>query len=227
MIGSDSHFLQMCAQAAEVEVYVAQMPQQDAQACHARNVHNRTFGDVAAAAQALEEPPAAAIRLDCTSLTSAGSQQQPPHGNDFGGNAACDAHAPLHSDSPLGSKRKSEDGMTEPSPAKRAKSKEPDGILNPHHNDDRGSGHEGQKMSDSELLASVDAGLRAHNGGSGGGEAKSRWEADEDDNEGGDKSNATADTAAQNAATVARNGATVGALPCSPTSVIITMYATR
>jgi hypothetical protein len=150
------------AQAANVEVYVTQMPRQDAVECHARNIHHRSFADISAAVDALEPPPAATVLLECTCFTDTPAPDP-------------DSVVPPHSPAveprrlrrffeaaslPRGS---CEGGLG----VKRAKTEESEG----------GRG----RVSDRELLESVDKGLAAAEGVAVEDMAKSRWEEDSEE----------------------------------------------
>jgi hypothetical protein len=160
-------------QAANVEVYVTQMPQQDVAMCHARNVHKRSLEDVSAASASLEAPPPAAVRLDCSCLVDLPGQPPVPT------ESAATGDATVSDGSAQAPKRRFSEAPgdgDDAGPLKRAKSEEPiDGFA---------VTDAGRALSDSALLASVDAGLRAHDERKGATEAKSRWEADEEDDAG-------------------------------------------
>ena len=191
------------AQAANVEVYVTQMPSQDAEACHARNVHSRSLEDISAAVGALEDAPPAAVRLDCACLVELPGQPPVPTSE-----APDDTAAEAHPSEP-DAKRKSADSPKGASEPKRAKSAEPEGAAG------AGSSSSGKgAVSDSELLASVSQGLQAHaqGGARGGGEARSRWE-DEDESDNGSAANGAGAGSGGRSNGVLKSRSSLGAWP--------------
>ena len=184
-------------QAANVEAYVTQTPQQGPAACHARSGHSRTLADIEAAAVALEPAPPAVVQLDCAQFC--GEDAPPPlppadpaaNGVDSEGQQAADGHA---APAPKSKRKFAED------PSVLSKHTET-GKLAKHTEDDRGgvisSNHvatatdsnskDANAMSDVDLLAAIDETLTARAGAKpSSAVGKSRWEAASDSEDGFD-----------------------------------------
>jgi hypothetical protein len=150
-----------------------------------RNVHDRSYADIAAAAEALQPPPPTMLRMDPSALLGDGAvaKGDAKRGRSETADAAARGGWELEARTAAPTKRSKSDGD-----AKGAMS---DSELLAHLNQDlaeaptgppRGKGAAGQGAAQSRVNGAAVAGGAAEEAG-----PRSRWEAsDDDDNDGGD-----------------------------------------